>query len=430
MDGTNRSETDVMTQPPTIRPETPPTPQPPPSGTGKYRVLFLHPGSIPPSSDPQRNLLFHLSRYCEGDIVTTRWDLPEDFETPRRALTFDTLGDFRYHATRSTRIPGLFRTAWHLVYFLATGLRLCRTRGPYDVIIAYGPFTLAFVGWVLKRLTGTKLVIEVPGPPTEGFTYEPGFTSKVKLRVARWLAPFLLRRADATRLYYAWQLDDLPGGPFPPAYVFPDFVLIGGTGAAPAQARAPADTASAERFILFLGSPFSRKGVDVLIKAFLRISDRHPDVTLRVIGHCPDRGPYEQMAAGNPRVLFSPGIPNEEAMKLMADCTLFALPSRMEGVPRVLIEAMAAGKPVVSTRASGIPALVDHGHTGLLSDVDDVRGLADNMDRLLSDPGFARQLAEAGHRYVFEELTEERFVERNREMLDSLVGRPAARPNP
>ena len=422
MDGTTRSETDVMTQPPTVHPGTPPAPQPPASDAGKYRVLFLHPGSIPPSGDPRRNLLFHLSRYCEGDVVTTRWDLPEDFEKPRRPLKFDTLGDFRYHATRSTRIPGLLRTAWHLVYFLGTGLRLFRSTGGYDVIVAYGPFSLALVGWVLKRLRGTKLIIEVPGPPTEGFTYEPGLSSKLKLRLARRLAPFLLRRADATRLYYAWQLDGLPGGPFPPAYVFPDFVHVAGNRGTPPPAEAP------ERYVLFLGSPFNRKGVDVLIKAFLMISDRHPDVTLRVVGHCPDRAPYERLAVGNPRVRFSPGIPNEEAMKLMAGCTLFALPSRMEGVPRVLIEAMAAWKPVVSTRASGIPALVDHGRTGLLSDVDDVRGLADNMDRLLGDPGYARRLAEEGHRYVFDELTEERFVERTRAMLESLVGLPAARP--
>lgn len=426
MDGTTGSEIDVMTQPAAVLPGAAPTPPATPGGR-KYRILFLHPGSIPPNADPQRNLLFHLSRYCEGDIVTTRWDLPEDFEKPRRALTFDTLGDFRYHATRSTRIPGLLRTAWHLVYFFVTGLRLIRSRGGYDVIIAYGPFSLALVGWMLKRLTGTKLIIEVPGPPTEGFTYEPGLSSRVKLRVARWLAPFLLRRADATRLYYAWQLDGLPGGPFPPAYVFPDFVRITENRAEAPPAAAPE---ASERYVLFLGSPFSRKGVDVLIRAFLSIADRHPGVTLRVVGHCPDRAPYERLAGGDPRVRFSAGIPNEEAMRLMAGCTLFALPSRMEGVPRVLIEAMAAWKPVVSTRASGIPALVEHGRTGLLSDVDDVQGLADNMDRLLGDPGYARRLAEEGHRYVFEELTEERFVERNRAMLESLVGPPAARPGP
>ena len=159
-----------------------------------------------------------------------------------------------------------------------------------------------------------------------------------------------------------------------------------------------------------------------MIKAFNKISSSHPDISLKVVGHCPDREPYEKLAAGNPRISFQKGVDHEEAMALVANCTVFVLPSRAEGVPRVLIEAMAARKPVLSTRVSGIPYLVEEGQSGLLVDPDDVDGLASKMDQLLKDPGLAHQLEEKGHRRAMRDFSEARYVEQFHEMLKTLVG--------
>lgn len=381
------------------------------SATRKFKVLFLHPGSVPPHDDERRNMHAHLSRYCTGDVVTTRWTLPEDAVGP---VQFDTLGDFSYHATRSTRLPPLIRTLWNVSYMFRKGLSLSRSRGSYDAIVSYGPYSLSIVGWILRSLTGSRLVVEVPGPPTEGFQFEPGVISRLKLFLARRIVPFLIRRADATRLYYGWQLDDLPTQDFPPAYVFPDFVPV-------SLVPPPDDDAAGSRYILFLGHPYNRKGVDVLIKAFNSIADRHPDVVLKIVGHCPDLTPWKRLAGDSPRVQFEKALPHHEAMRLMANCTIFALPSRMEGVPRVLIEALAARRAVASTRASGIPALIEHGRHGLLSDVDDVEGLAENLHRLLSDESLRMELGDNGHERVMAELTEERFIENFRSMMIDLT---------
>ncbi len=413
---------DAVGAAPVLTVAAPPPPIDQDQATARYRVLFLWPGPVPPYADPRRNALFHLSRYCDGDMVAARWDLPEDARKPRQRVRFDTLGAFEYHATRSTTLPGALRTIWNFWYSLGTGLRLCRTKGPYDAIISYGPYTLTLVGWLLARLTGTNLVVEVPGPPTEGFVFDPGRLGWLKLQVARRLVPFALRRADAVRLYYAWQLDGVPGGPFPRAFVFPDFVPVS---LIHPDAR---PGAGAGRYILLLGFPFSRKGADVLIQAFNKVCDKHPDVELRVVGYCPDRAVYERLAGGNPRVLFEKGVPHEEAMELMSGCSVFALPARMEGVPRVLIEAMAAEKPIVATRISGIPAIIEHGSNGLLSEMDDIEGLAENLDRLLADPEYAAQLGREGRRRMTRELTEEHFVEHFRAMMEALVGPPRARP--
>ena len=329
---------------------------------------------------------------------------------------YDTLGSFRYHATFGVGITGPLGFFWYLGYYLRVGLALSKSQGAFDAIVAYGPFRCAIAGWIISRLTGAKLIIEVPGPPTEGFIFERGLWARFKLHAARMYVPYLLHRAQGLRLYYPSQLEGLDGGKFPPAFVFPDLVPVSLIDSME-EVRKNGDG----RYILFLGFPFNRKGVDILIKSFNKISSNHPEVSLKVVGYCPYLEPYKKLAAGNPRISFHPGVPHEQAMALIANCTIFVLPSRAEGVPRALIEAMAARKPVVSTRVDGIPFLIDDGRDGLLVDPDDVDDLAFKMDRLLIDPGLARQLAEEGHRRVMRDFSEARYVEQFHEMLKTLV---------
>jgi glycosyltransferase involved in cell wall biosynthesis len=88
--------------------------------------------------------------------------------------------------------------------------------------------------------------------------------------------------------------------------------------------------------------------------------------------------------------------------------SVFALACRVDGdgdrdgIPNVMVEAMAAGLPVVSTAVSGIPELVEDGRTGLLVGPDDPEALADAVWRLAEDPPLADRLAEAGRATVAE----------------------------
>src|SRR5208337_5095419 len=192
----------------------------------KYKVLFIGPGPVPPSLDPRKNLQYHISEFCEGDFISTHWGSPSDYRGQSLSERYNTLGSFRYHATLSGGVPKPLRRSWEAAYLLWKGLQLSRARSCFDAIVAYGPFSNAWLGRLLRLLTGAKLVIEVPGPPVGGHAFERGLRNKIKSRLARVLVPGLLRSADALRLYFPTQLAELPQGNYPPAFVFPDLVAV------------------------------------------------------------------------------------------------------------------------------------------------------------------------------------------------------------
>jgi glycosyltransferase involved in cell wall biosynthesis len=128
-------------------------------------------------------------------------------------------------------------------------------------------------------------------------------------------------------------------------------------------------------------------------------------------------------------------LPHQEIPAVLAGATAMVLPSvtsrdgQMEGIPVALMEAMAAGVPVVSTRLSGIPELVRDGETGLLVPERDAPALADAMERLAGDPALGARLAAAARRAVADEFDRERNVARLVELFASVgTGASAARP--
>jgi len=94
----------------------------------------------------------------------------------------------------------------------------------------------------------------------------------------------------------------------------------------------------------------------------------------------------------------------DDVPALLAGCDVFCLPSEMEGLPLVVLEAMAQGKPVVATAVGGTPELVVHGETGLLVQPGDVEALTAALAQLLADPEQARRMGEAGRERVQREF--------------------------
>jgi glycosyltransferase involved in cell wall biosynthesis len=125
-------------------------------------------------------------------------------------------------------------------------------------------------------------------------------------------------------------------------------------------------------------------------------------------------------------------VAHEKVPELLAGATAMVLPSvrardgQMEGIPVALMEAMAAGVPVVSTRLSGVPELVEDGVSGLLVPERDPEALASAMERVAADPALADRLAEAGRRAVRERFDRARNVAILERLLAGVSGDAAA----
>lgn len=153
------------------------------------------------------------------------------------------------------------------------------------------------------------------------------------------------------------------------------------------------------------------KGHRWLLEALAQ-SDAGPGlerIRLDLVGEGALRAQLEALAGRlglTDRVRFLGSLPEEEVARLLAAADLFVLPSvvardgQMDGVPVALMEALAAGVPVVATRLSGVPELITDGVTGVLVPPADAAGLARALSRVLADPAAAAARAQAGRHVV------------------------------
>ncbi|MBW4981168.1 glycosyltransferase family 4 protein [Mameliella sp. CS4] len=151
----------------------------------------------------------------------------------------------------------------------------------------------------------------------------------------------------------------------------------------------PAPHRGEDTHLLFVGRLAGVKGVPILIEALRGLAPDTPNLRLTIIGDGPDRAALESQAQGLP-ITFTGYQSQSEVAETLATADLFVLPSFAEGVPVVLMEAMASYVPVITTRIAGVPELVAQGTSGLLVAPGDASGLRDAIKALADDP--ARRL--------------------------------------
>jgi glycosyltransferase involved in cell wall biosynthesis len=154
----------------------------------------------------------------------------------------------------------------------------------------------------------------------------------------------------------------------------------------------------------YIGQLIARKRVDTLIEAFAGLQDK--TAVLFMIGDGDQRGALEALAnqlglAGRVRFL---GFRNDR-LDFLRGFDVLVLPSALEGIPRCLMEAMAAGVPVVGTRIPGISDLIDDAQTGLIFDVGATEQLEECLNRLSLDHALREGLALNANRRVTESFS-------------------------
>jgi len=164
------------------------------------------------------------------------------------------------------------------------------------------------------------------------------------------------------------------------------------------------------------------KGLKSLLQALPRVREMVPDVQLQIAGSGPELASLREDSRGL-------GISNcvqflgwrEDLAALRSRWDLFVLPSLSDGFPLALLEAMAAGLPVVATDVDGIPELVVEGQTGCLVPPSDPAGLAQKIGQLLADPKRRMAMGAAGRDRVTREFSVDRMVESTADVYSRLL---------
>lgn len=190
--------------------------------------------------------------------------------------------------------------------------------------------------------------------------------------------------------------------------------------------RPPADASlRSNATVLFLGDFSQRKGVRDLLAAAPAVLAMYPKARFVITGGDPPPGVAALAAGLGEAVTFAGWVRGDEKLALLQQAALLALPSYAEGVPIALLEAMAAGLPVVTTPVGGIPDLIADGRNGLLVQPGDVAGLAGAVARLLNDPELRRAAGELNRLQVVGKYDVPRYADRLLALYtDVAAGRP------
>lgn len=157
------------------------------------------------------------------------------------------------------------------------------------------------------------------------------------------------------------------------------------------------------KHVIFVGRLAAVKGLPLLLDCVASLRRRHPEMRLTIVGDGPDRPRLEQQSSelGLTDLVRFAGYQSQDAVsELLSASDVFVLPSFAEGVPVVLMEAMASRLPVISSRIAGIPELVDDEVSGLLVPPGDGDALGRALDRLLSDGDLCAKMGCVGREKV------------------------------
>ena len=137
------------------------------------------------------------------------------------------------------------------------------------------------------------------------------------------------------------------------------------------------------------------KGHRYLIEAFAKLKPSFPRLHLFIVGSGGLRADYQALVA---RLGITDAVTlagdRTDIDACLASMSVFVLPSLNEGMGRALVEAMAAGRPVIATRVGGVPALIQHCRNGMLVPPGDVTALTRALSQILSRPDWAKELGE------------------------------------
>ena len=272
-------------------------------------------------------------------------------------------------------------------------LWLIRHAKEYDVVHVHASLSPAVSALLAKLWTRKPVLVKVAcsGPH--------GDVASMRRRPFLSLRCRLLRRADRFLVLNSESIQELQELGLDKRQMASIVNGVDTTYFAPNEQKvtAPIEVKQASGKAVFVGRLTTQKGVDLLLRAWAQLVEPRQ---LILVGEGAERSSLEALASELhlDYVTFTGSTNDVRSYLQQAD--LFVLPSRSEGIPNALLEAMACGLPVVASAVGGIPDVVQDGESGLLVPPDDVPALAKAIRRLLVDPDLRRQMGQKARQRV------------------------------
>jgi glycosyltransferase involved in cell wall biosynthesis len=382
------------------------------------RILYVHATFVPPPTNLQTDRFYLLSEELEGDVLQPVWfRTPEEVEAVFGPGSYPvyTAGRFRYHWHLSWRYQGIRQRVATFWFYLRKGLALNREHR-YDCIVAYSHMTTGVCAGLLKLLTGAKLIIEIVTAPQLVYLTDrphPSWTERFMHLYSDACLHVSMLLADRAHFLFPQQLSTYPILRKVKNSVFHEFV--------PVSMIEKHREETSELYLLLIGAPWYLKGADILVEAFLRLAPDFPQVKLKILGYFPDGDKLHELIGGSRQIEVLKARAYPEALCIISGAAIMALPSRCEGLPRVLIEGMAAGVPLVGSDVAGIPFLIRDGENGFVVPGGDSRALEARLRELLSNGEERRRMGDNGYERAHRELSEKVYVKQFARMVEAAV---------
>jgi glycosyltransferase involved in cell wall biosynthesis len=275
-----------------------------------------------------------------------------------------------------------------------------------DVVSVHYPLPWAAYFGVLRRVSRWRLVVTYHGNDAHDLPeWQPSERLLIKL---------LLRSADRVTAVSSKLLQKVSG-----VLRLPGLPAVAVSNGAPLdvidEINVPARVRVPPRYIVTVGHLIKRKGIDILLSALTRLRDRGEVIPLVIVGDGSERASLEELARRGglgAEVHFVGDQRHDQALALMKGSAFFVLASRAEGLPLVIVEAMACRKAVVATAVDGVPELVTENGTGLLVPPEDPEALAAAIGRLYADGELRERLATTAYQRAVAEFSWKAIADR------------------
>ena len=155
--------------------------------------------------------------------------------------------------------------------------------------------------------------------------------------------------------------------------------------------------------ILFVGRLTKRKGVDLLIQAFAKLNKISDEYKLAIVGDGEEKIRLSDMAKHlglKNKIIFLSNVPRKVLQRIYSEASIFVLPSRGEGLPLSLLEAMASGCAVIASRVSGVVDIIKHGENGLLVKPNNIDQLVHMLSLLMTDNSLLKKLSKNARKKI------------------------------